>query len=416
MNRTIQVFASWAELAAPTLLGLLSGASFRGREQISFAFHPQWLKDFPTFRFDPDIPLAEGDSFPPRGKSFFGIFSDAAPDRWGRMLMKRRERQLAQREGRPEKTLKEIDFLLGVDDSGRMGGLRFKSDEGGPFLADDREFPTPPLTELRKLEHAALQIEGENPDDIDAAVAMLVRPGASLGGARPKANVVDPAGGLWIAKFPSASDDMDIGAWEYAVTSLSRASGVMTPETKLVKLGGRHHTFLTKRFDRSGGSRRHFYASAMTLLGKTDGDSPDSSYLEIAEFIISHGCRPKDQLEELWRRIVFNILVSNTDDHLRNHGFLYNFSENGWELSPAFDVNPIPHGHGLSLAIDEIEHSLSLDVAKSVAPLFQISASDAREIIENLIKIRSTWRASVKKLGIKNSEIDLMANIFECPR
>ncbi|MCX6129426.1 MAG: HipA domain-containing protein, partial [Proteobacteria bacterium] len=289
----------------------------------------------------------------------------------------------------------------GVDDSGRMGGLRFKKESDGPFLEDDSYSPAPPITDLRKLENAALSLEKDDATKIDEALAVLFRPGSSLGGARPKANVMDPSGALWIAKFPSERDDIDVGGWEELTASLARAAGLNVAESKAVKLGSKHHTFLTKRFDRAENRTRHAYASAMTLLGKKDGDSDGSSYLDLAEFIISQGGTPKVQLHELWARIVFYILVSNTDDHLRNHGFLYNFDRRGWDLSPAFDINPVLGGVGLTLSIDEGDSSLNLECVRSVAPYFQIGRTEADDVIQHILAVRKSWRMLAKKLGIK---------------
>jgi serine/threonine-protein kinase HipA len=396
-------------------MGVLSASYLKGKENFSFEFDKSWLLRHNNPRLDPDLPLVMGKSYP-QGKSLFGIFSDAAPDRWGRRLMLRREKMIARKEGRPERTLLELDFLLGVDDSGRMGGLRFKKDPFGPFLEDDHKSPAPPIADLRKLENAALTLERDDEAKIDEALAILFRPGASLGGARPKANVVDPSGALWIAKFPSERDDIDVGGWEEVTASLARACGLNTAESKAVKLGSKHHTFLTKRFDRGENKRRYAYASAMTLLGKKDGESEETSYLDLAELIISQSGTPKAQLHELWKRIIFSILVSNTDDHLRNHGFLYNFDRKGWDLSPAFDINPTQGAVGLTLTIDEDDSSLSLECAQSVAPYFQVNPRETDDIIQHFLAVRKGWRMQAKKLGIRPSEIELMASVFDAER
>lgn len=413
MKTEILVYASWQPLETAQLMGCLSAAYIKGKESFSFEFDASWLKREFNPKLDPDLPLVRGKSFPQSGKPTFGLFSDAAPDRWGRRLMQRREKIVARKEDRPERTLLELDFLLGVDDSGRMGALRFKKDPNGPFLEDDRKSPAPPITDLRKLEQASIQLEQDDSAKVDEAVTLLLRPGGSLGGARPKANVLDPNGSLWIAKFPSASDDINIGAWEEVTASLARASGLLIPESKAVKLGSQHHTFLTRRFDRGNNHIRHAYASAMTLLGKKDGDSHESSYLDIAEVIISQSATPKAQLHELWRRIVFSVIVSNADDHLRNHGFLYNFDKKGWDLAPAFDINPVLGAKGLTLSIDEQDSSLDLDCVRSVAPYFQIEKTEADDVIQQLLTIRKNWRILAKKVGIKAAEIDLMASVFE---
>jgi serine/threonine-protein kinase HipA len=415
MKEEVLVYASWAPLPEPKYMGVLSASYLKGKENFSFEFDSQWLKQQPMPRLDPDLPLVTGKSFP-RGKTLFGIFSDAAPDRWGRRLIMRREKMMARKEARPERTLLELDFLLAVDDSGRMGGIRFKKEANGPYLEDDRKSSTPPITDLRKLENAALVLEKDDGAKIEEALAILFRPGGSLGGARPKANVIDPSGALWIAKFPSERDDIDVGGWEAVTASLARAAGVSVADFRAVRLGSKHHTFLTKRFDRGENKVRHAFASALTLLGKKDGTSEDASYLDLAELIISQGGSPKVQLLELWRRIVFSILVSNTDDHLRNHGFIYKFDRRSWDLSPAFDINPVLGGTGLTLSIDEQDSSLSLDCARAVAPYFQIAQTEADSIIQHVLAARKGWKMKAKEVGIKSSEIELMASVFEALR
>ncbi len=413
MKVEVLVYAAWSP--QPALMGVLSASYLKGKENFSFEFDSKWLAQKNKPKLDPELPLVAGKSFA-RGSSLFGIFADAAPDRWGRRLMMKREKMLARKEGRPERTLLELDFLMGVDDAGRMGGLRFKREAEGPFLEDSRHSPTPPIADLRKLENAALALERDDAAEVEEALAVLFRPGGSLGGARPKANVLDPSGALWIAKFPSERDDIDVGAWEAVTASLARAAGLNVTESKAAKFGSKHHTFLTKRFDRDENNTRMAYASALTLLGKKDGESESSSYLDLAEIIISQGGTPKTQLHELWKRIVFSILVSNSDDHLRNHGFLYNFDRKGWDLSPAFDLNPVLGAAGLTLSIDEEDSSLSLECARSVAPYFQIELNEADEIIKHVLAVRMAWRMHAKKLEIKSSEIELMASVFEAER
>lgn len=415
MKRDIFVFASWAPLSAPERIGILSASYARGKELYSFEYDEKWLARGELIGLDPDIAFQKGRNYPSGGKTIFGIFADASPDRWGRRLMMRREKIQAKAEGRAEKNLLELDFLLGVDDSGRMGGLRFKEDLQGPFLEDDRFSPTPPFTDLRKLESAALAFERDDAEKADEAVLLLLRPGGSLGGARPKANVKDPSGSIWIAKFPSESDFLDVGGWEEVTAILARAAGISMPESKALKLASKHHTFLSRRFDRTGETIRYAYASAMTLLGKQDGQSGETSYLDLAELLIAQGGTARIQLTELWRRIVFAILVSHTDDKLRNHGFLYNFEKRGWDLSPAFDINPILNGKGLTLSIDEGDNSLSLELARSVAPYFHLKKDDAEEIISHVRRAVEGWRVVAKKVGIKPSEIEMMAAVFEKP-
>lgn len=329
----IYVYENWRGLI-PNKIGTLYMDGGRGKEVISFEYEEEWLaNEERNFVFDPDLSMFRGRQYTPLDKSMFGVFADSCPDRWGRLLMKRREAILAKKEERKPKRLTDMDFLLGVYDETRMGALRFAVFEGGPFLANDKDLATPPWTTLRKLESASLAFEKNDDGMEEKWLRQLLAPGSSLGGARPKASVAAPDGSLWIAKFPSKNDDVNIGAWEMVVHDLATLCGLHVPEAKLECFSKNGSTFLTKRFDRKGKNRIHF-ASAMTLLGKTDGASAadGSSYLDIASFIRKYGAAPKKDLQELWRRIVFNMAVSNTDDHLRNHGFL--LSDEGWLLSP----------------------------------------------------------------------------------
>lgn len=308
----------------------------------------------------------------------------------------------------------ESDYLLGVFDRYRMGGLRFKLATDGPFLDNNDAMAAPPMAALRTLEEASLQLENENAVDSPQFaewLSLLMSPGSSLGGARPKASVVDPKGELWIAKFPSRKDDRDIGAWEMVVNKLAVQSGLRVAEGKAHRFTQDHHTFLTKRFDRRGEDRIHF-ASAMTLLGYNDGADAMTgvSYLHIAEFIMRHGATPDADLEELWRRIVFNICVSNSDDHLRNHGFL--LTPRGWVLSPAFDVNPIPLSRGLSLNISEYSNAPDLELAREVAEKFRVNDKTREAVINKVVKVVSRWQEVAAGMGISRSEVERMGNAF----
>jgi serine/threonine-protein kinase HipA len=296
-----------------------------------------------------------------------------------------------------------------------MGGIRFKTDKNGAFLNDDKQLSIPPWTSIRELEEISLKLEEEevsNDPDYIKWLNMLIAPGSSLGGARPKASITDNKKNLWIAKFPSKKDDVDVGAWEMVVHNLACQCGIEMAEAQVKKFTGKHHTFLTKRFDRTTNGKRIHFASAMTLLGYTDGtDATDGvSYLELVEFIISHGANTNKDLEQLWRRIVFHICVSNTDDHLRNHGFL--LSENGWKLSPAYDINPIETGTGLKLNITEHDNALDLSLALEVAPYFRITPAKATEIIKTTKNTVKNWRLIAKKYGIPTSEQELKTRAF----
>jgi len=415
-NKTIVVYAHWKELPSTTLMGWLSCSFVRGKEIFSFEYDASWIKSSFVQEIDPDLRLFSGRQYLPVDKSNFGLFLDSSPDRWGRLLMKRREAIMARIEGRDEETLTESDFLLGVYDEHRMGGLRFKTDVAGPFLNDKKDFATPPWTSLNELEYACLKLEedgftAEDPEYLKW-VNMLMIPGSSLGGARPKASVVDNNGTLWIAKFPSLHDTEDVGAWEMVSNELARIAGINIPEAKTQRFYSKQNTFLTKRFDRTPDGKRIHFASAMTMLGYSDGiDFHDGvSYLELVEFIIRRGGKVKSDLEELFKRIVFSICISNTDDHLRNHGFI--LTPEGWILSPAYDINPNPYGTGLKLNISQTDNSLSLDLAIEVAPYFRLDKQAAQMIITKVVKTVSGWRDVARKIGISQMEQNAMANAF----
>lgn len=331
-EREIYVYYDGDLVGSPILMGVLAVTRLRGKEIFSFEYVDGWLLDKKFRSFDPDLQLFSGKQYTPQGKENFGIFLDSAPDRWGRVLLERREAQSARLEKRPVRTLMETDYLLGVFDGSRMGALRFKLQPEGPFLDDDTSMTTPPWASLRELEGASLSLE-ENPDLFKSRwLKMLVAPGSSLGGARPKANVLDGLGHLWIAKFPSRKDRRDVGAWEAVCMDMARKSGITVSDFRIEKFNSSHHTFLAKRFDRAEDGRRKQFTSAMTLLGYNDGASSEgASYLELAEWIERNCINVSDNLMELYRRIVFNIAISNCDDHLRNHGFIY--SVKGWALS-----------------------------------------------------------------------------------
>ena len=362
---------------------------------------------------DPDLQLYSGRQYADSEKNTFGVFLDSSPDRWGRSLLRRREAVRARQKKRSVKRFLESDYLLGVHDKTRMGGLRFKTDAAGPFLNNDYELSVPPWTSLRELEVACSHFE-EDPNyenEHEKWIDILLAPGSSLGGARPKSNVMDNNGDLWIAKFPSRTDDFNSGAWEMVVYELALKSGLSLPECRIEKFSKRGTTFLSKRFDRTSTRRIHF-ASAMTLLGKSDGDDCDSGcgYLDLARFIVQYGGRPAGDLKELWRRIVFSIAISNTDDHLRNHGFL--LTPRGWRLSPAFDLNPNSTGTGLSLNISSDDNSLDFELALSVAPQFRLTIRQAKDQISSIKKIVGTWRNTALTLKIRRDEIESMAPAF----
>ncbi|MBL7735924.1 MAG: type II toxin-antitoxin system HipA family toxin [Chitinophagaceae bacterium] len=412
-KKEIQVYAHWQGLQEPSLMGVLSVSPAKGKESFSFEYADAWLKSGFSQMIDPDLQLYSGAYYPRDDKPNFGVFLDSCPDRWGRALMQRREAAIAKQEDRAAKRLLESDFLLGVYDGHRMGALRFKLDNDGPFLNDNKAMAAPPWTSLRELEHASLKFEEDNTDDPEYLkwLAMLIAPGSSLGGARPKASVMDAHSNLWIAKFPSRNDDKDIAAWEMVTNQLAINAGLNVAEGKLLQFNNKYHTYLTKRFDRTAAGERIHFASAMTLLGHIDGeDASSASYLELMEFISRHGAAVEDDLEELWRRIVFSICVKNTDDHLRNHGFL--LTEKGWLLSPAYDINPNEYGKGLSLDITEADNSLDLDLAMEVAGYFRLSDDKASQIIEQVSAVVKDWRKIAANYKISNAEQERISAAF----
>lgn len=410
-EKNIYVYDSFS-FGTPMLIGILYINVLKGSETYSFEYNEQWLRETNlTVSLDPELPLYKGRQYP-IGKTIFGLFADASPDRWGRVLMNKRERILAEKEFRKPRKLYDSDYLLGVYDETRMGGIRLKQAPDGEFLSNDHEIAIPPWTTLRTLEDASRNFENDNKGLAEKWLNQLIRPGSSLGGARPKATVADTKNQLWIAKFPSKFDENDTGAWEMVAHDLAKICKLNVPDAKLEKFSSFGSTFLTKRFDREGEKRIHF-ASAMTLLGKTDGASAadGSSYLEIASFIKQNTINPKQDLLELWKRIVFNMAISNTDDHLRNHAFI--LTSAGWRLSPLYDVNPIPYGDSLSLAVDDEDNSIDIALAIRTAERFGIKISDANEIAEEILgNVRKNWKPLASKYGLSRRQIEEMKPAF----
>lgn len=413
-KKEIFVYADWRGLKELTLVGKLFAEILRGKEIFSFEYDQKWLDSKYAQSLDPALGLFTGRQYPSSEKKNFGIFLDSAPDRWGRTLLERREAHSAGVERRKTRTLLESDFLLGVFDGHRMGALRFKLNPSGPFLDDNKENASPPWTLLRDLQNAAQKLENRDLKEADVAKAIkvLIAPGSSLGGARPKSSVVDTKGALWIAKFPSGEDRTDVGAWEMVVHELGEKAGINVPAASLEKFSGSHHTFLTRRFDRTPKGERLHFASAMTLLGRNDGDNFEkgASYLELVDFITSHGSRPESDLEQLWKRVLFFVCVSNVDDHLRNHGFL--LDEKGWCLAPAYDMNPVHGADGLSLNISESSNAQDLGLLREVAPLFRVKTKAAEKIIKEVTLAVRQWRKIASKVGLSKAEQGRMESAF----
>ncbi len=407
----IYVYADWKGINGPIQIGILSAHFAKAKKAFSFEYTREWLNKGLYQLLDPDIGFYSGPQYP-TDKENFGIFLDSMPDTWGKTLMKRREAQDARAVERKAKTLYEIDYLLGVYDESRMGALRFKTDPDGPFLDNDDQNPTPPWSSLGDLQEAVRHLENDfESDSMRKWIAVLIAPGSSLGGARPKANIIGKDKDLWIAKFPSKTDTVDKAAWEFLTYKLAIACGIEMAESKIEQISGGYHTFLTKRFDRENGNRIHF-ASAMTMTGNTEDTlkTKASSYLDIVDVIINYGTDVEDNLHQLWRRIVFNIAVSNTDDHLRNHGFI--LSEKGWKLSPAYDLNPSTEKNGLALNIDMDDNSLSFQLTKSVGDYFRLREKDMNIIIHEVLSVVSDWKSIAKQIGISNKEQILMDAAF----
>lgn len=389
----------------------LVGTLAHDRGQVRFHYDRHWLGQARAFALDPDLSLDEHPFFPKPELGNFGVFLDSSPDRWGQTLMKRREALQAKDEKRTPRTLYAWDFLIGVQDFTRQGALRFRLAGTEEFLGNDK-MAAPPVTTLRELEAVAYQLSSRRIDDLDALrkwLAVLVAPGASLGGARPKANFTDADGSLWIGKFPARDDDRDVGAWEYVVHGLAIRAGVDVPAARLVRLNNDFHTFCVQRFDRVRGVRR-FYASAMTLLRKEHSEG--TSYLELAQFLRSSGdgAHAGADLEQLFRRVVFNVAVGNRDDHLRNHGFV--LGANGWRLAPAFDVNPNIDKAEHVLNIDDVDSHPSLETVLATAQFYGLSADRAKLVVEEVASAVDGWRDASRRAGITAADVELTAGAY----
>jgi serine/threonine-protein kinase HipA len=413
--KTILVYADWLGLPDIFKIGILRTELTRGQEIFSFEYDSDWLSSGFAQAIDPDLRLFSGPQYLSDTKPNFGLFLDSSPDRWGRLLMQRREALASRQSGGGLNQLRESDYLLGVHDGTRIGALRFKLEEEGPFLASNELIKAPPFTSIRELQEASLQLEQSDffeQSDAHKWLMLLLAPGSSLGGARPKASVQDPAGNLWIAKFPSKSDNRDSGAWELVANQMASELDIQVAESMAKRYSGMHHTYLSKRFDRSKLTERIHFASAMTLLGYKDGYDhvEGGSYLELVELIERYGARPTADIRELWKRIVYSVAISNTDDHLRNHGFL--LTENGWVLSPAYDINPTEKGVGLSLNISEYDNSLDFGLCLSVAEYFRWEEKLAIEFIRKTIEVVSKWRKRAIKMKISNTEQVMMESAF----
>jgi serine/threonine-protein kinase HipA len=407
MDREVLVYVDLQ--GTPYLVGRLWTRMRKDRESATFEYDKSWLAHAERFSLEPALKLGPGPFHTPSDKPLFGAIGDSAPDRWGRVLMRRAERRRAERERSAPRTLREIDYLLMVDDEARQGALRFAEREGGAFLAEHGPTKIPPLIELPRLLSAAEHVVEDKHSDED--LRLLLAPGSSLGGARPKASVRDQDGHLAIAKFPNKGDEVNTVLWEAVALTLAAKAGIPVPAWRLETVADKP-VLLLRRFDREQGARVPF-VSAMSMLGARDNDA--RSYLEFVDILRQHGAKAKADMHGLWRRIVFSILISNTDDHLRNHGFLW-AGPAGWRLSPAYDLNPVPTDikpRVLTTAIDLDDGTASLKLAFEVASYFEVAPDEARQIAAEVGKAVATWRKPAAKIGLTAAEIDRMGSAFE---
>ena len=413
--KKLYVYADFDWLKEVELIGELGYESLRGADSYSFTFNNEWLRLHSNLFLSDDLNNYPGQQYAQPGKDIFGCFSDALPDRWGRTLLLRREQLVAAEEKRPIRRLSSFDFLTGIDDFSRMGGFRFMEDLDGEFINVSESLKIPPLTDIRELIAASAEIEKceENNMLPDRKwIAQLVQPGTSLGGARPKANVIDTDKTLYVAKFPSRKDDYDAGLWEHFSHLLATKAGINAATTKVLTTGEKYHTLLSQRFDRTQEGKRIHFASAMTLLGLSDGDNATTGhgYLDIVDFIIQNCTDVERNLQDLYRRVAFNICIGNSDDHFRNHGFL--LTAKGWTLSPAYDMNPTLSEYQsllVSLTSNKAELSILLDACED----YMLNRKTAEKIISEVIEVVKGWRELATRLGLSKREMEMFAGVFE---
>lgn len=407
MDREVLVYLDLE--GTPHLVGRLWTRLRKNKETATFEYDAGWLNHPARFSLEPALQLGPGPFHTAADMPMFGAIGDSAPDRWGRALMRRMERKRAEREGGPPRTLHEADYLLLVDDEVRAGALRFAETTGGPFLRPEDAKRIPPLIDLPRLLSAAERVMDD--EDTEEDLRLLFAPGSSLGGARPKASVRDKDHHLAIAKFPRHDDEYSIVVWEAIALRLAHNAGISVPEARIEEVGGKP-VIVVRRFDRNGRYRIPFL-SAMSMLGARDNET--RSYMEMADALRRYGATPKEDIRALWRRIVFNVLISNVDDHLRNHGFVYE-GASGWRLSRAYDLNPVPvdiKPRVLTTAINEEDTTASIDLAFQVAGYFELNDAEARIVSQEVAKSVSGWRQEAARHGVEKKNIDRMASAFE---
>lgn len=408
------VYADFDWLDKPLLIGVLSCDSVRGNEIYGFSFDNEWLAKYGDVFLSDDLQNYTGTQYTRSERDIFACFSDALPDRWGRVLLNRREQIAAADEKRTVRRLTSFDYLMGVDDTSRMGGFRFADTRAGKFINFESSLRVSPLANVRELMHAAHEIEASEEKHLLPSkkwLAQLLHPGTSLGGARPKASVIDEDGSQTVAKFPSRKDDYDVAQWEHFCHVMGRKAGLNVAETRTID-GDKYHILLSKRFDRTTDGKRIHFASALTLLGLTDGDNETTGYgyTDIVDFIVQHGCNVEQNLEELYRRVAFYIIVGNSDDHFCNHGFL--LTRKGWELSPAYDINPTLSG-SQSLLINRNTSESNIDILLESAGDYMLSSAKAQGIINNVRDAMKSWRNEARKQGLPQRDIDMFAPRFD---
>lgn len=409
------VFADFDWLDKPELVGELCYEKLRGSDSYAFQYDEHWLKGHAEVKLSEDINNYPGMQYTQPGQDVFGCFSDALPDRWGRTMLKRREQILASEEKRAVRSLSSFDYLMGIDDFSRMGGFRFKKELEGEFINVSASLKIPPLTELKDLLHASREIEKSEEANVlpeKKWIAQLIQPGSSLGGARPKASVLDEKGNLCIAKFPSRKDDYDAGLWEHFSHLLAQKAGIEVAQTKVLGGLGKYHTFLSKRFDRKDEAKRVHFASSMSLLGLKDGDNAQGGYgyLDMVDFILQGCCDVEQNLQELYRRVAFNMCIGNSDDHFRNHGFL--LTQKGWTLSPAYDMNPTLNEYQ-SLLVNESSNKADISVLLDSCESYLIKKEIAANIIQEVQTAVSGWESLAVQLQIPVREMTLFKDRFK---
>lgn len=409
------VYADFNWLNKPELVGELCYEKLRGSDSYAFKFDENWLSIHAGIKLSEDINNYPGMQYTQPGNDIFGCFSDALPDRWGRTLLKRREQIQASEEKRAVRSLSSFDYLMGIDDFSRMGGFRFKRELEGDYINVSPSLKIPPLTEIRELIHASQEVEKSEDNDVlpeKKWITQLIQPGTSLGGARPKAGVLDEMGNLCIAKFPSKKDDYDTGIWEHFSHLLAQKAGIQVAQTRVLDGLGKYHTLLSRRFDRTDEAKRIHFASSMSLLGLKDGDNAQSGfgYLDIVDFIIQGCCDVEKNLHELYRRVAFNICIGNSDDHFRNHGFL--LTPKGWTLSPAYDMNPTLNEHQ-SLLINESSNKADIRVLLDSCESYMINKEEAEIIIHDVQAAVSKWENLAIHLQIPIRERNIFKDRFK---